>query len=330
MKTINNFFLLVLAGGLLTFSACSDDIEREPSPIVPEGCQGAAFSTINEYDYELEPEAAMEITLVVTREKSEGAATVGVEVLNNTENIFEVPATVSFADGETEAPLTLKFPNAEVGISYNYSLKFAEGDYNPYSDKTTYASGNIIRIKWNPLETVIYTDGMISTVYGVDYPMSWYVNAEYASFTDGSLRVRIKNPYCVAENIDDNGIYDGYPYLDEDNIINSNVKMQIDIDGEEAIIPALKFGAFLNSGDGQLIGGSAFGVFQGGKDKYPLGEVAYDKEGNLVSIIFGPNSLFASVETVSYTHLTGIAANPTTLFFSLESWKKYQEDSAEK
>ena len=98
MKTINNFFLLVLAGGLLTFSACSDDIEREPSPIVPEGCQGAAFSTINEYDYELEPEAAMEITLVVTREKSEGAATVGVEVLNNTENIFEVPATVSFAD----------------------------------------------------------------------------------------------------------------------------------------------------------------------------------------------------------------------------------------
>ena len=106
--------------------------------------------------------------------------------------------------------------------------------------------------------------------------------------------------------------------------------MQIDIDGEEAIIPALKFGAFLNSGDGQLIGGSAFGVFQGGKDKYPLGEVAYDKEGNLVSIIFGPNSLFASVESLWAEGKAGIAANPTTLFFSLESWKKYQEDSAEK
>ena len=52
MKTINKYFLLALAGGLLSFSACSDDIEREPSPIVPEDCQGAAFSAENEYDYE--------------------------------------------------------------------------------------------------------------------------------------------------------------------------------------------------------------------------------------------------------------------------------------
>lgn len=332
MKTINKYFLLALAGGLFSFSACSDDIEREPSPIVPEDCQGAAFSAENEYDYELEPEATMEITLTVTREKSEGSATVGVEVLNNTENVFEVPATVSFADGEIKAPLTLKFPNAKIGTSYNYALKFTEGDYNPYSDKSTYVSGSIIRIKWNPLETAIYTDGMISVVYSVDYPLSWYANAEYATFPDGSMRVRLKSPYSAPETYDPdvNGIYEGYPYFDSENIVNPDVKMLINIKGAEASIPAFKFGALLNSGDGQLIGGSAYGVFNGTKDDYPLGEVTYDEEGKLSSIVFGPNSLFASIESLWAEGQAGIAANPTTLFFSLESWKKYQEDSAEK
>lgn len=207
--------------------------------------------------------------------------------MTNAENIFEVPATVSFADGEKEAPLTLKFPNAEIGAAYSYALKIAEGDYNPYADKTAFISGAVIRIKWNPLETAIYTDGMISALYGVEYPLSWYVNAEYATFPDGSQRVRLNSPYCVAENVDENKIYDGYPYLRPENIANPNVKMQININGKEAQIPALKFGAFLNSDDGQLIGGSAYGVFSGGKDKYPLGEVAYDEEGNLASIIFG-------------------------------------------
>lgn len=329
MKTINKYFLFALTGGLLAFSACSDDIERESSPLVPESCQGASFSAANKYDYELEPEAAMELTLTVTREKTDGTATVGVEVLDNTENVFEVPATVSFADGEKEAALTLKFPNAEIGTSYNYALKFVEGDYNPYLDKTVYVSGSVIRIKWNPLETAIYTDGMISTLYGVDYPLSWYVNAEYASFPDGSLRVRLNSPYCVAENVDDNGIYDGYPYFDSESIVNPNVKMQIDITGKEAHIPAFKFGAFLNSSDGQLLGGSAYGVFKGTKDDFPLGEVAYDKEGKLASIVFGPNSLFASIESLWAVGKAGIATNPTTLFFSLEGWEEYQEASAE-
>lgn len=167
MKTINKYFLMALAGALLSFTACSDDIEREPSPVVDPNCPGAYFSADNNYALELEPEAALEMTLTVGRTNTESAATVSVEVLSNTENVFEVPETVTFEAGEAEAPLTIKFPNAEIGVSYSYALKFTEGSYNPYADQQTYVSGNIIRIKWNPIETAIYTDGIVSAIYGV-------------------------------------------------------------------------------------------------------------------------------------------------------------------
>lgn len=333
MKTINKYFLMALAGGLLSFTACSDDIEREPSPVVDPNCPGVYFSADNNYALELEPEADLEMTLKVARTNTESAATVKVEVLSNAENVFEIPETVTFEAGQAEAPLTIRFPNAEIGISYSYSLKFEEGSYNPYTEQQTYVSGNVIRIKWNPIETAIYTDGMVSVLYGVDYPVSWYVNAEYAEFTDGSMRVRVNNPYCEAFNEDENGIFDGYIYTVPTAVINPNARMIINTDSnkKEATMEPFYFGIAMNGFEdsGQLMGGSAYGVFGDSKDEYPLGEVTYDTETKqLVSIIFGENSLFASDESYWAQGMGGIATNPTTLFFSLDAWKEYQEENA--
>lgn len=333
MKTINKYFLMALAGGLLSFTACSDEIEREASPVVDPNCPGVYFSADNNYALELEPESALEMTLKVARTNTEGAATVKVEVLSNTENVFEVPETITFEAGQAEAPLTIKFPNAEIGLSYSYALKFGEGDYNPYVDKLTYVSGSMIRIKWNPIETAIYTDGMVSVLYGVKYPLSWYVNAEYAEFPDGSIRVRVNNPYCEAFDVDDNGIYDGYLYTDPAAVINPNARMIINTDSnkKEATMEPFYFGIAMAGFEdsGQLMGGTAYGVFGDSKDEYPLGEVNYDTEAKqLVSIIFGENSLFASDEAYWAQGMGGIAKNPTTLFFSLDAWKEYQEENA--
>ena len=194
MKTINKYLFLAMAGSMLTFAACSDDIERDPSPIVDPDCQGAYFAADNTYEYELEPESPTSITLTVARTNTTDAATVGIEVLTNAENVFEVPESVSFEAGQSEADITLNFPNAEIGTSYSYELKLEEGSYNPYADQTLYAAGDVIRIKWNEFETAIYTDGMVSTVYSVEYPLSWYVNAAWAEFPDGSMRIRVLNP----------------------------------------------------------------------------------------------------------------------------------------
>ena len=333
MKIINKYILGAMAGCLFAFTSCSDDIVREPSPAVDPNCQGAYFvandqfdSDENSYSYELEPEAAQEITLTVGRSNTTDAATVGIEVLTNTENMFEVPASVSFDAGQAETSLTIPFPNAEIGVSYNLALKLAEGDYNPYADASTHIICNVIRIKWNPFDTAIYTDGMVSTVYGVDYPLTWTVDAEWAEFPDGSMRVRLNNPYREAFNVTSDGIYDGYPYIGPDMVTNPNVKLQINIDSNKtkATMDVTYLGFFLNESDGELLGGTAYGLFQGTEDNYPLGVVKYDKESEqLESIIFGPNSLFASVESLWAGGRAGIASNPTTLFFSYEAYQEY-------
>ena len=329
MKTINKYFFLAMAGSMLTFAACSDDMEREPSPTVDPDCQGAYFAADNTYKYELDPESPTSITLTVARTNTEAAATIGIEVLSNTENIFEVPESVSFEAGQSEADITLNFPNAEIGTSYNYELKLEEGSHNPYADETLFAAGDVIRIKWNEFDTAIYTDGMVSAGYGVEYPMSWYVDAQWTELPDGSMRVRVLNPYCEAFNVDDNGIYDGFPYVDATMITNNNVQMIIntDVNRTEATMPYIDFGCFLNESEGNLMGGTAYGVFGTSIDEFPLGVVDYDAEAEqLNSIIFGENSLFFSIATVWAQGSGYIATNPTTLFFSLEAWQEYQAE----
>lgn len=107
--------------------------------------------------------------------------------------------------------------------------------------------------------------------------------------------------------------------------VNDNVKVQIDINGKEAMMQPTYLGVFLNSDDGELVGGSAYGLFQGTKDDFPLGVVSLNGDNELESIVFGPNSLFGSVKTLFDQGRAGISTNPTTLFFSLDAWEEYME-----
>lgn len=187
MKTINKYLFLAMAGSMLTFAACSDDIERDPSPIVDPDCQGAYFAADNTYEYELDPESPMSFTLTVGRANTESAATIGIEVLANSENVFEIPESVSFEAGQSTATITLNFPNAEIGTSYNYELKLEEGSYNPYSDQTAYVSGEVLRIKWLSY-TAVFNDSWMGledspvTVQNVEGENRWRIVDPYAEF----------------------------------------------------------------------------------------------------------------------------------------------------
>lgn len=326
MKTINKYFLMALAGGLLSFTACSDDIEREPSPVVDPNCPGVYFSADNSYELELEPEAALEMTLKVARTNTEGAATVKVEVLSNTENVFEVPETITFEAGQAEAPLTIKFPNAEIGLSYSYELKFGEGDYNPYADQQTYVSGNIIRIKWNPVETAILLDGTVANFFGVPYPTAHYVTAEMAKLPTGVTKVRLLNPFAPATaDADADGVYTGYPYNEAADMTGRDVKMLIDIVGKEATMAQTLMG--FDWGYGEFFCGSVYPDLADDKETYPLGEVSTDEDGNLISIVFGANSLYSGM--LEYNNAGAYpVTDPTCIFFSVDAWKEYQEENA--
>jgi hypothetical protein len=96
MKNMNKYIKFAVLGVLSwALGACSDDLERDPSPTVSPDCVGAYFSESNTYNYELDP-AITSLTLTVGRDKTDGAVTVPVKVINNSNNVFVIPESVSF------------------------------------------------------------------------------------------------------------------------------------------------------------------------------------------------------------------------------------------
>ena len=318
---------MMLAGGLMTFSACSDD-EWAAGPQTDPSCIGAYFvagegfdESDNSYYYELEPEAATELTLTVGRTNTDEAATVGLVQLVNTENVFQVPESVSFDAGQAEVPITVTFPNTEIGVSYSLELGLAEGTYDVYN-KLTAVKAEVIRIKWNTLETAICIDGLVSNFFGVDL-IPFYVDAEYASLPGGVERVRLTNPYKPATAVDGNGIYVGYPYNADADMVNNNVVMTIEISGSKASVADTKLG--FDWGYGEMFAGTVASNFGQSESTYPLGVVTKDEEGALESIIFGANSMYSGM--MDYNNASAYpSSTPTCYFFSLEALMDYMSE----
>ena len=177
--------MLVALLGCLTLSSCSDDDDYTADPSVDPNCQGAYFAASNTYDYELDPESPTSFSLTVERTNTESAATIGIEVLANTENIFEIPESVSFEAGQSTATITLSFPNAEIGTSYGYELKLEDGNYNPYANQTAYVSGEVLRIRWLNFTATFNDEWMGLT----DSPVT-------VQRVEGQNRWRVVDPYA--------------------------------------------------------------------------------------------------------------------------------------
>lgn len=230
---INKLLIAISVLVAFTIAACSEYEDTiEPSPEVPAGNQGVYFPSSNTNVFELEPTAPTEITLTIARAESSGAVDVPIVVEINDEDVFNVPQTVSFADGETEKEFTVSFPSAGEGITYKLKLAVEGDEYvNPYATALPYVTTNVTRIKWEPVEEpMVYIDGTFTALFGVDlFPM--YVNAEKAVLGD-VVRYRFKNAYDVPSgDPDEDGIYDGYPYnADGDVDVNNDYYTIIEID----------------------------------------------------------------------------------------------------
>lgn len=216
-RLIKAFSLLLV----VAFTACSDFEDTELlSPEKPAGNQGVFFPTSNVAAHELEPTDPTQITVTVSRSVASGAASVPVIVKTNDDNVFNVPATANFAEGETETDIVVTFPDADEGITYKLVLA-VEGDQSvdPYGEGAVSVATQVTRIKWEAISTpMIYVDGTFSALFGVSpYPM--YVYAEKAVIST-AVRYRFKNAYKVPSAFDSNGdaipdadgVFDGYPF----------------------------------------------------------------------------------------------------------------------
>ena len=292
--------------GVLSWAlgACSDSVERDPSPTVSPDCVGAYFSETNTYNYELDP-AITSITLTVGRDKSDAAVTVPVKVLSNSDNIFVIPESVSFAAGESETTLDVTFPNAEIGTEYSFEITFDSEYINPY--KGTSLSRTVMqRIKWESIGMGVYVDGTVSTFFGVS-PMAVGLEIEKADL-GSSIKYRFYNAYAPAEYYisKDPVIYDGYPY-NETFLGDRLFVLTSTIDGVS--MQVAKTGLDLNYGE--MIIGSVYGNLSNDIKTYPLGTITGDV------ITFPLNSLFIQDNDGA----SPAGKNETKLYLSIDAYK---------
>lgn len=120
MKSLFRYSYLFIIGisVVLTAASCTDDCEREASPVVTEG--GYIISGQSSYSYVPEDEQSFNITVA----RADGAGTATVHLSGDNDD-FTVPSEVTFAEGETSKDVKITFDIA-VGSSAEVTIRCEE------------------------------------------------------------------------------------------------------------------------------------------------------------------------------------------------------------
>ena len=180
MKNIFKYVYSLLAGALvLTAVSCSDEYEYEGRGTWDADKDYAdIYFNITDSVIELDPADPTSITVTVKRKNAAGALSVPFKVTKNTDDVFEV-GNAEFAEGAEETTLTINFPQAAVGTTYNLQIMLDDPALvSKYSSAATY-NLTLTRVKWNDAGFyydedgnkvegyAMYTDDVLTTFYGV-------------------------------------------------------------------------------------------------------------------------------------------------------------------
>jgi len=265
-------YIPYLAAALL-LAGCADNIQRTDSPVFPSESAAVFFPAADETGSEADPTQGVTTHLVtIERTQTAGALTVPLTVMENTDDIFAVPSSVTFEDGATAATFEVAFPNAELGKEYYLTLAVDADHTNPYLTAQATYQLSMTLISWTDAqEQAVIVDGFFSmySINGKDYP--FYCSYQTATLPDGSTRYRFLNPYNVVAPADcapdEYGVYPTWPLFEEGDVVDpdANGNMVVSVDKDNNVtIPDFLIGADL--GYGVEHGGSIIGNY------YALGE----------------------------------------------------------
>lgn len=265
-------YIPYLAAALL-LAGCADNIQRTDSPVFPSDSAAVYFAAPDETGSEADPTLGITThTVTIGRTQTEGSLTVPITIIENTDDIFTVPSSVTFADGATSASFDVSFPDAELGKEYFLTLSVDDDHTNPYLTAQATYQLSMTLISWTDApEKAVIVDGFFS-MYGIngkDYP--FYCAYQTATLPDGSTRYRFLNPYNVVASADcapdEYGVYPMWVLFEDGDVVdptaNGNMVAAVDNDNNVTIAHFL-IGADL--GYGVEYGGSVIGNY------YALGE----------------------------------------------------------
>lgn len=215
---LNKIFLAVATVGVL-FSSCEQTFTPEPLVDAPENPQAVYFQTPDMTGVEIDPEANVtEYPIVIQRADSTEALTLNLLVNQNDQDVFNVPATFSFAAGVGTDTLVVGLDSMAAGVTYELVLQLDPTVVNPYAAGAENAICQlaITPIKWEA-GVGIYHDLLVPAGYSSVPVTAWYVDYKIATLPDGSSKINVSAPYAKVPAGEDavadaDGIYDAFIY----------------------------------------------------------------------------------------------------------------------
>ena len=147
MKIYNKTLGLLAVAASLVFAGCSDDDDFKPGEWDgPKDSQNVAFVGTSQ-SVELDPAEPTTVIINLTRTNTKGECNVPVEVLSNTDDVFEVKDAY-FADGDSLGTLQVDFPKATIGKSYKVELAITDKKYSSSYNTGKFYTYTVNRVKW--------------------------------------------------------------------------------------------------------------------------------------------------------------------------------------
>lgn len=204
MKKVKNILgvILVLAG-MTTLFSCQDDapdyiaaekIDSEQVYFPNTISSNVALSSLeNSFD------------IIIARVKTDNAITVPLTITGN-DGLYNIPSSVTFAQGESKATLKITYDAEEIGFDNFSDLSIKIGDeYTSVYGNSEYLFKIGVPSPWESLGDATYADDYVSTWFGVG-------NDEYKVEIQENLLqpglFRLVNPYGAAYPYNEPGDWD--------------------------------------------------------------------------------------------------------------------------
>ncbi len=211
---------LLLASVALVLGSCSEEDAYERAPQVAEGVTRAYFPASNTSDVIISPQEYAEKptdTVKVYRHNASGQVTVPV-IVDYADSVFQFPASVTFADGDSVADMVVALNNLKMYKEYKYSVHLDESYTNPYlkEDEGSYKFNYKVMVsQWEKViqgACFLFSNGEVPTIYSDIYHLEGVNQFYIENFLGSGINLKFKiipageDGTYSADNFDPNNI----------------------------------------------------------------------------------------------------------------------------
>lgn len=203
MKTINKIFgALTLSCLMLGMGACTDECGYAPAGSVDENAPVVSFAADGIGFVEFAPSDDKSLTVTLARQDASSEETVGLVVVQNDQNVFQIPSSATFAAGESTTTVDITFPEAELGVEYTYVIRLDVDVYR--QDLITLNTATVQVVQWDMVGQGSLTSSLLEStascnVYKASHATWYKAEAPFEEGMDIVFKVQDDNSVVVED-----------------------------------------------------------------------------------------------------------------------------------